>query len=482
MSQSVKKNYIYNLIYHILILILPLITAPYISRILGAENIGIYSYVISISAYFITFGTLGMTIYGQREIAYRQKDKKEYSKIFWEILILKLVTMTISATLFYFIFARGTTYTIYYKILMLELIGNCLDIGWFFQGLEEFKKTIKKNVIVKILSVIAIFCLVKTKDDLYKYLIIYALSILLGNMSLWTYLPKYIEKVKIKELKILRHIKPTINFFIPQIAMQIYTLLDKTMLGNIILDKSEVGFYEQSQKIVRMVLTLITSLGTVMLPRIASKFSEGKKDEIENYMKKSFNFVFLLAYPMIFGIIAVSPNFVPVFFGKGYDRVSLIMNVISPIILLIGLNTIIGSQYLLPTKRQTEYTKSIVSGSIINVIMNFLLIKPYGAIGASIATVIAELTVLLMEMYFTRKEFNYKKIFLLSIKYIISSVIMFIVCILIGRIINNDFICTITQVAVGMIIYFISLLIMKEEFVIYAISKIKGIKDKLKDK
>ena len=385
MKQSVKKNYIYNLIYHILILILPLITAPYISRVLGAEKIGIYSYVISISAYFITFGTLGMTIYGQREIAYRQKNKKEYSKVFWEILILKFITMTISTILFYFIFARGTTYSIFYKILLLELIGNCFDISWFFQGLEQFKKTIKINIIVKIVSVIAIFCLVKTKNDLYKYIIIYALSVLLGNISLWIYLPRYIQKIKIRELKILKHLKPTIVFFIPQIAMQVYTLLDKTMIGNIIFDKSEVGYYEQSQKVVRMVLTLITSLGTVMLPRIANKFSEGKKEEVQNYMRKSFNFVFLLAYPMIFGIIAVSKNFVPIFFGAGYDKVSIIMSVISPIILLIGLNTIIGTQYLITTKRQSEYTKAIVSGAVINFCLNFILIKPFGAIGAAIA-------------------------------------------------------------------------------------------------
>ena len=153
-KNSIVKNYIYNLIYQIIVLILPLITTPYISRVLGAENIGIYSYTISIATYFVLFGSLGIALYGQREIAYYQEDKKKYSSIFWEIVILRSITMTISLILFYIIFVNGNQYQIYYKILILELIGNCIDISWFFQGLEEFKKTVTRNMIIKLISVI----------------------------------------------------------------------------------------------------------------------------------------------------------------------------------------------------------------------------------------------------------------------------------------------------------------------------------------
>lgn len=315
--KSITKNYIYNLIYQILVLILPLITAPYVSRVLGAEKIGIYSYTLSISAYFILFGSLGISLYGQREIAYKQKDKKEYSKIFFEIVILRALTMLISLLIFYFVcIIKENNYKIYYKILVLEIIGNCLDISWFFQGLEDFKKIVSRNIFIKLISIICIFLFVKTPDDLYIYFLIYVLSVLIGNASLWLYLSKYIEKCKIRELKVFRHLKPTIALFIPQIAVQVYTLLDKTMIGTIISDKSEVGYYEQSQKIVKMSLTVITSLGTVMLPRIASCFSTGDKDKISDYMHKSFNVVFLLAFPMMFGLLAISDKFVPVFFWR----------------------------------------------------------------------------------------------------------------------------------------------------------------------
>lgn len=473
MKKSLTKNYIYNLIYQIMVLILPLITAPYISRVLGAENIGIYSYTLSISAYFILFGSLGIGLYGQREIAYKQKDKEKYSITFWEIFFLRILTMTIALILYYFIFAKGEQYQIYYKVLILEIIGNCIDISWFFQGLEEIKKTVTRNMVVKLISVVCIFLLVKTKNDLYIYFWIYVLSVLIGNISLWLYVPKYVSKIKLKNLHFLKHLKPTIALFIPQIAIQVYTLLDKTMVGAIISDKSEVGYYDQGQKIIKILLAVITSLGTVMLPRIANTYSRGEKEEITRYMKKSFNMVFLLAFPMIFGIIAVSKAFVPIFFGQGYEKVVILINVISPIILLIGLSNVTGTQYLLPTKRQKEFTTSVICGAVVNFILNSCLIWKYGAIGASIGTVIAELTVTLVQIYFVRKDFDLKKMVKLSRNYIIASIIMFIVCLIVRQVINNNFISVVTQVAVGGLTYGLCLLILKDEFVYEMLNRLK---------
>ena len=478
MKKSVTKNYVYNLLYQMLILILPLITTPYISRVLGAENIGIYSFTISISAFFILFGSLGVALYGQREVAYLQDKTKERSKIFWEIVIFRFLTMAISLVIFYFTFAIGNNeYNLYYKILILEIIANALDISWFFQGLEEFKKTVGRNTLVKLISIVCIFTLVKTREDLPIYFMIYVFSILIGNLSLWLYLPKYLEKIKVKELNVLSHLKPTISLFIPQIAVQVYTLLDKTMIGAIIADKSEVGYYEQAQKIIKMLLTIITSLGTVMLPRIASTFAKGNKEKITNYMKKSFNMVFILEFPLIFGILAVSNEFVPIFFGQGYEKVAILMNIISPIILLIGLSNVTGTQYLLPTKRQKEYTTSVVCGSIVNLIMNSLLIWKFGALGASIGTVIAELTVTSIQIFFTRNNFNWKEIIKLSKNYIISSLVMFVVCLLVGKFINSNLISVVLQVSVGAVTYGLMLVIFKDKFVIEVLNKVK---DKLK--
>ena len=471
MNKSITKNYIYNLVYQILIIIMPIITTPYLARTLGAEGTGIYSYTISIVMYFILFGSLGLALYGQREIAYVQDDVKKRSKIFFELVILRFFTMSISMILFYFTFGRNGEYALYYKILLLEMFANCIDISWFFQGIENFKKTATRNIVVKILSVISIFIFIKNENDVAKYLLIYVLTTLLGNASLWIGIKKYITKVNFKELKIFSQLKPTIQLFIPQIAIQVYTVLDKTMIGGMTGDMAEVGYYEQTQKIVKILLTVITSVGTVMMPRIAKCFAEGEIKQIKNYMNKSFQFVYMLAFPLVFGIIAVSDNFVPLFFGQGYEKVKILMKIMSFIILFIGLSNIIGSQYLLSTKNQKQYTTSVVCGAIVNVIFNFILIRFYKSIGAVIATVIAECVVTSVQFFFIRKEFNILKIIKLSKNYSISALIMFVVTIIIDIIVKSNMLGIILQVVFGGIIYFVILLIEKDNLILELKSK-----------
>lgn len=474
MAKSIKKNYIYNLIYQILILIVPLITTPYLSRVLGAEAIGIYSYTLSITTYFILFGSLGVAMYGQREIAYVQDDTEKRSKVFFEILIMRFITLGISMIIFYFTFAMKGQYSVYYKILMLEILSNALDISWFFQGIEEFKKTVVRNTIVKIISVVCIFLFVKTKEDLYKYFIIYVLSVFLGNISLWLYLPKYIKRTQIKKLEIFKHLKPTIALFIPQVAVQIYTVLDKTMIGAMVEDKSEVGFYEQAQKIVKLLLTIATSLGTVMIPRMANTFAKGDNQKIMEYLKKSFQFVLMLAFPLMLGMISISGKFVPIFYGAGYDKVVILIAMIMPIVLAIGLSNVIGMQYLLPTKKQKEYTTSVVVGAIVNFICNMILIRIYKSIGASIATVIAEFVVTGVQFYMVRKEIKVRDIIKISKKYLFSAVIMFFVSMGIGMIIKNNMMSIILQIGVSGVVYFAVLALVKDELILEEINIIKN--------
>ena len=474
MAKSIKKNYIYNMFFEVLKIIVPLITTPYLSRVLGAEKIGIYSYTLSITTYFILFGSLGVAMYGQREIAYLQEKKYERTKTFFEILIMRCITLGISLFIFYFVFASHGEYSMYYKILILEIIANCIDISWFFQGLEEFKKTVIRNSIVKIISVICIFVFVKNQNDLIKYFFIYVISTLLGNASLWMYLPRYIEKINIKELKIFKHLKPTIGLFIPQIAIQVYTVLDKTMIGSIIDDKSEVGYYEQAQKIIKLLITVATSLGAVMVPRMANTFANGDHKKLKEYMMKSFQFVLVLAFPLMLGTISVSRKFVPVFYGAGYDKVIYLLIVISPILLAIGLSNVVGMQYLLPTKKQKEFTISVTLGAIVNVILNAILINIWKSIGASIATVIAECTVTGIQFYLVRKEISVIEVLKIAKNYFIASLIMFVISIAIGRFIENNVLSIMIQVICGGIVYFIVLIIMKDKIVKEAIDVIKN--------
>ncbi len=476
MSQkSIKKNYIYNLIYQSLTLVLPLVTTPYLSRILGSEQIGIYSYTYSIVSYFLLFGSLGVSLYGQREIAYVNEDVKKRKKIFWEIVACRFVTMFIAILIYFIFLARMGEYAIYYRIWLIELIAMAFDISWFFQGMEDFKKTVIRNVIVRLASVTLIFVFVKSPEDLIKYITIYSIADLVGNLSLWRYLPRYFKGIKIGKIKPFYHLHAIILLFIPQIANQVYNLLDKTMIGKIITDKSEVGFYEQGQKVIRVLLTVVTSLGIVMIPRMASTFASGNKKQIIEYMKKSFKFVFFLAFPIVLGLISVSKSFVPLFFGEGYDKVVTLLIVISPTIILTGMANVIGTQYLLPIKRQKEYTITITLGLVINFFLNYILITYYDSVGASIATVVSELIVVIAQLYVIRKDIKTKEVLKLSIPYIFASLIMFAITMIEGFVLETSTKTLISQIISGGLVYVLMLWILKDEFLKMFLEKGKSI-------
>lgn len=471
-KKSIAKNYLYNLTYQILTLLLPLVTASYLARALGATATGIYSYTYTIVNYFVIFGSLGIALYGQREIAYVQNDKEKRKKIFIELVLFRSITLIFATIIYYFTFIRNGEYSQYYRILIFELFAAMFDISWFFQGLEEFKKTVTRNILVRLTSVVLIFIFVKQPSDLNKYLTIYALADFIGNISLWAYLPKYFRGIKVKNINIVKQIPAVMLLFIPQFENKVYNMLDTTMLGVLIKDKSETGYYEQSQKIIRVLLTIVTSLGTVMVPRIANMFATGEKNKIKIYMKKSFNFVFLLSFPIIFGLIAISKEFVPLFFGQGYDKVVILMNILSPIVLLMGLSNILGTQYLLPSKKQKEFTISVTIGIVVNFILNYVLIIKLESIGACIATILSQVAVVAVQGYHVGKELNLREIVKLSYKYIFASILMFVCCMLV-RLVLTGIMCVTLQILIGVAVYFGVLIILKDEYIYTFVAKMK---------
>ena len=480
MKKSIAKNYIYNLIYQMLTILLPFITTPYISRVLGATNIGIYGYTYSIITYFVLLGSLGIALYGQREIAYVQNNKKELTNKFWEIEIIKLISMAISSIIYIFVFCINGDYTIYYRIFLLYMFSYALDIIWFFQGVEEFGKIVFRNIVIKLLSIVCIFIFIKTQADLWKYILIYVGGELLGNLSLWLYMPKYINKPNLKELEMKKHIKPVIMLCFPQIATQIYTVLDKTMIGNITKDMDAVGFYEQAQKIMRSALVIITSYGTVIASRVANIYKTQDKSKIKEHIETSFRYVFFIGIPMVLGIIAVAPKFVPWFYGEGYEEVIPLLATMSILLVVIGISNVSGTQYLIPINKQNIYTISIVIGCVVNVIFNFILINLYGAIGAVIASIIAELSISAIQIYIIRKEINFLKVLKSSLKYFISGVIMFLITYGIQLKLDVSIFNSAIEIIIGIAVYMMILVLLKDKFLKNICNQIAtGIKGKL---
>ena len=482
MKKSIKKNYIFNVMYQLLLIVVPFITTPYLSRVLGANAIGIYSYGNSITSYFIIAACLGTGVYGQRAISYVQDDIEKRSRTFWEIFYFRLI-MTVITLLFYGIYLLFSQENrIIYIILSLNILNIIFEISWFFQGMEDFKKTVLRSTVIKILNIIFIFTFIKDSNDLILYVFGTMLLTVLGSISLWTYLPKYI--VKVNDIKPFREYKSILKLFLPTIAVQIYTLLDKSMIGWFSEDSVflENGYYEQAEKVIKICLTLVTSLGTVMIPRIAKVFKDGNIKKVQEYMYKSYRFTLMLAIPICLGLISISNIFVPVFFGPGYEKVEILLLILSFLVVVIGLSNANGQQYFIPTGNENKLTITVISGAIVNIIFNMILIPKYHSLGACISTLIGETLITIIGFYYIRKEkiFSIRKIIKESIKYLISGITMFIILLFIKQYLSISVISLGILIIIGGFIYLIMLLILKDEFILNLINDIlKILKNKI---
>lgn len=466
MGKSIKKNYIYNLVYQILTIIIPIITTPYLARVIGVKGTGVASYTLSIVSYFVLFGSIGVASYGQREIAMKRDNIHDYSKTFWELFIFKTITSIISIIIYTFTIINNTKYNIIFLILTINIFASIFDISWFYQGLEEYKFISVRSILVKILFTISIFLFVKEKRDLKLYIFLNSMSLLISSLSLWLRLPKKVIKIKKKELKIFSHTKNTLIYFLPQIATQIYTMLDKTMLGFITKSESENGYYEQSYKIIIMSMTIVTSLNTVMSPRMSYLYKEKKTKEIQKRLLKSMQFSCLLAIPLSIGIACTSYGFVDWFFGPQYHNVKFLLILFSPIVTIIALSNCLGGQCLTPCGKRLQSAGALWAGAIVNFLLNLLLIPIYKSRGAAIASVIAELIITTLYFVLSKKYISFKAVFKKVYKYIIASLIMGIIIVLCFLLLPISMISTIIELIIGVIIYFAVLFILKDSLVI----------------
>lgn len=472
-KKSIKKNYIYNTCYQILMLLTPFITTPYISRVLGADGIGQVSYAESIVSYFTLFATLGISTYGQREISYVQDSKKDRSVVFWNTKLLQTITSAIVLFVYfsYLIFAKSS---ILYYILAVNILAVIFDVAWFFQGLEEFGKTVLRNVIFKFINIAYAFLVIKTKEDVLWYAFGLTFFALLSNISLWGYLPKYIQKISVKDLHPFKALPVVLSLFVPTIAIQVYTVLDKTMIGIITNSSFENGYYEQALKISRLVLMLVASLGTVMIPRIGYHFQKGDTQKVKLLMYRGYRFVWFLGIPLCFGLISVSSNMVPWFFGNGYDKVADLLKILAFIILAIGINNVTGLQYLIPTKRQNTFTLTVLIGAGTNFIMNLILIRYFQSVGAAIASVTAETVIAVVQLIIVRKELSPWRVLNEGIHYYIAGGVMIVVLFILGKFLSPSILHTGIMVVIGAITYFGMLLAMSDEFLLSNVKTVLG--------
>ena len=456
---KVIKNYLYNLSYQILTIILPIITVPYVTRIFTSEDLGNYGFYNSIVSYFSLFAMLGIGIYGTKQIA----AASDVNSAFWNIYAIQLIASILAISVYVIaIFSIPQMRGIIPLILGIVLFTKMLDISWLFAGKEDFKKITLRNTVVKVTGVISIFTFIKSSEDLYLYVFLIVIFDFLGQFVMWIPAKKFIKRPSFNMKIMKKNLHPIVLLFLPQVAISLYAVLDRTLLG-LLGSYSDVGIYEQGQKLISILLTVVSSLGTVMVPRVANLLFERKDKEAQNMVKFSFILYNLIIFPMIFGLIAVNEVFVKFFLGKNFQDVKYVLYIIVFNIMFVGWTNILGYQVLVVRNKNKEFMLSTTIPAFVSVAVNIAVIPLFGYIGASITAVIVELLAFTIQWYYCRNIINKNLLFNKDlVKIILSSLVMFGAVMLCKMTLGLDgIIGLIIYLAVGGISYLVMIFLLK---------------------
>lgn len=469
-----KKNYFYVLLYQIVIVITPLISTPYVSRVLGRENIGMDAYVNSILQIFTVFTLLNVGVYGRKKIAEIDKlDLGQLKKTFSSIYLLQfLCGVFVSIVYFLFVYVVSE-YQELFLIYGIMLIANIFDISWFFVGRENVDKIMMRNIVVKVINILCLFIFVKQPNDIYIYAFINGLSLLIGQVVTWKALIKEIGVPYISITASLIHIRSMLLLGVIPCVSLLYTTVNKVFLGNI-MGTTEVGYYNQAFKLFTICLGFVSALSTVTMPRLTQYYVNGKMEIFVEFIKQAIHYVCLTTIPLSIGMIYISPKLVPLFLGKEFLQVIPVIRLLSICLLLVGLQEIFGMQILLITNQRTNYTLSIIIGSVLSFFINIALVKHLGSSGTAISFIAANITILVIQMYYSRHFISLKFCFKEAIRFFILSLMMITSMIFFENIflIEKDISIVLgMQVLVGITAYIVGLLIIKEPLISKIINK-----------
>ena len=454
---SVQKNYLYNAMYQLLLIIAPLITTPYVSRRLGPDMLGIQFYYYSIATYFLLFIMLGVNNYGNRSAAQIKDDKEKLSYTFWSIYGSQFLRAIVVSGIYYgYVFLFSQDYMGIALINGLYVISGFFDITWFFFGLEQFKITVTRNIILKLINIICLFIFIHEPADIWKYSLIIVIITIASNAYLWMYLRKIVFWYRPSFADMRQHIGPELILFVPIIAVSLYKIMDRIMLG-IFCTKDQVAYFLSAESVVNIPMSLITALGIVMLPRISHLVAKGDTKKSKRYMEGSMIFVIMMSSAMAFGLSAIAPVFVPLFFGEAFLDCEPLIIGLSLTIFFVSWANVIRTQYLIPYGKDRSYLTSIITGAIVNLAINLMLIPGMGAQGALVGTICAEMTVCFLQTFMVRKELPIWWYFKECIIFLLFGAVMFIVIRGTETFFDNPLLRIFSEIGIGIIVYAILL-------------------------
>lgn len=419
------KDIMYNAIYQLFLIVLPLLTTPILSRRIGAEGLGIYGYVFSIAQFLITAISIGMNPFRIRSIAKARNNKEELSSQFWNIYFMQLLIGAISIAVYLFcVFAFDIQYKNLYLIQLLFVLGVTLDISWFFQGIEEFAKVVTRNTLIKLSSIILIIIFVTTKNDLWIYMLITSAVNLIGSLVFWIGLARRVSFPSFNETIFKSLWKPGLMILIPQLFMQVYTTLDKTIVGYFV-NPTELSYYDQSQKIARIILAVLTSITIVMLPKLSGARARGEHESIIKYTKKSFDYTLVLSVILFNVVFANTITFVPWFFGSDFKPMVGNMMLVGILILVNPIGGVLSNQFSIAIEKDAAFALPLILGAFVSVIGNILIVPRFGSIGATFVLIFVEVMVSFLRIFLVRKEISMKLLFNKKIcKFLLISILI----------------------------------------------------------
>ncbi|PEG94100.1 flippase [Lactobacillus sp. UMNPBX10] len=457
--KKVLNNIVYQAIYQLLQIILPIITVPVISNALGPKGLGIYNYTTSIVNYFVLFAGLGLSNYGVREIAQCRNNKKELSRKFFE---LEGMSLLVSILIFavYFLCTVFLRYSDYYFIELLLVAGAVLDISWFYIGIEDFGKVSLSNAIIKIISFILIITLIHNYSDTKLYVLIQVSSTFLSQTILWIFLKGKINFVRVSISSMTKHIAPAAHYFISKIAISLYTTLNKTLLG-ILGTVAAVGYYSNAVTLYSMVVMVMTSVDEALLPRMSRLVGEGNGKKAINLMEKVVHLSLGITIPAMFGLMITSSKLVDWFFGPKFEILKILLPIVSPLVVIMPLGISIARQYLVPKGNIRGYNYSVISAGVISIVINILTIPKIGVYGAILATFVSETINTSIRIRELLKNTTFKFHYFIIVKYTMISVIMSLVIFLSTFNLASSVYTTLIQIIIGMCVYAILSVLVK---------------------
>lgn len=466
MAQSIKSNYIFNLLNSVSQLLFPLITFPYASRIMMADGIGEVQFFSSIISYISLFTCLGIPMYAIREVAKVRSDVAKMSTTTIEILLLHaMLTILgyVTAAIICMTVSDVQTDIPLFLILSATIFFTAIGCEWFYQGIEDFKYVAIRGLVVKMISVALLFLFVKTKEDILWYGAYTVFGVLGGNIFNFLRLRKYVDRriVNIHDLHPLRHLKPAIHIFVFNVITSIYLQLNTMLLG-FLKDIAAVGYFTAATKLMYMTMSVSNSLGSVMMPRASNLIAENKMNEFKNVVQKSYDFIIAISIPLTIGLIFTSKSAILLLSGNSFYPSILASQIVAINIISVGISGVMGMQILYPMGKINIVILCTFLGAITNVIVNVLLIPHYGHNGTAIAFATTEFVVT-ASMYFIGEK--YIPIRLLKrqhLNYLVSGAAMGIVLFIIGKQEYNNIVTLLSMFLTGGLVYVICLMVLHD--------------------